>query len=67
VNTVSAFKKDYKSKPIYNDIYFVREKGGSSKESIVYQREIVERRSGEESGTIPSLTSSSSNKSREDA
>ena len=67
MNTVSAFKKDYKSKPIYNDIYFLREKGGRSKESIVYQRENVERRSGRESGTIPSLTSSSSNKSREDA
>ena len=72
-----------KASEFIDDIYFVREKGGRSKESIVYQRENVERRSGGESVTIPSwrwkfissalvvppspLTSSSSNKSREDA
>ena len=46
MNTVRAYRKyyNYKSKRIYNGIYFLREKGGRSKESIVNQRENVERR-----------------------
>jgi len=78
VNTVENV---IKTSEFIDDIYFVREKGGRSKESIVYQRENVERRSGGKSGTIPSWrwkfissapvppspSTSSSNKSREDA
>jgi len=45
VNTVENV---IKTSEFIDDIYFVREKGGRSKESIVYQRENVERRSGGE-------------------
>jgi len=43
VNTVGA-RKEFKRKRIYDDNYFIREKGGRSRGSIVYQRENVERR-----------------------
>ena len=47
MNTVGA-RKEFKRKRIYDDNYFIREKGGRSRGSIVYQRENVERRSGGE-------------------
>jgi len=51
VNTEAHLEIGIKASEFIDDIYFLREKGGRSKESIVYQRENVERRSGGESGT----------------
>ena len=39
MNTVGACEKIIKASEFIDDIYFLREKGGRSKESIVYQRE----------------------------
>ena len=42
MNTVGSFRTDYKSKQIYNDIYFVRGKGGG-RESLSSIKERMSR------------------------
>jgi len=54
VNAVGSFRTDYKNKKIYNDIYFVRGKGGG-RESLSSIKERMSRgRLKVRRGTIPS-------------